>query len=322
MYAARLAESGTAERVFSRPLHPYARGLLAAVPRLDRGRSAKLATIDGAPPNLLAPPEGCRFRPRCPFAMRSATRRRLSRRPSRAIWRPAIAYRKSRRWIRRRDSGDVAQGRDLDADGADVILDIGTPASFSPSAAAVPRAQAWCAPSTTSRSTPGAARRWAWSANRAAASPPSAGWCCGSTIRPPARSSSRAWTWRSSSASEMVAVRKRMQVIFQDPYSSLNPRMTVGQIIAEPMRVHEVLPKPQIPGRVAGAAAARRPVPLHGAALSARAVGRPAAARRHRARAGREPAASSSATRPSRRSTCRSRARSSTCWRTCSRSWA
>ena len=69
MYAARLVESGTAERVFSRPLHPYARGLLAAVPRLDRGRSAKLATIEGAPPNLLAPPEGCRFRPRCRFAI-------------------------------------------------------------------------------------------------------------------------------------------------------------------------------------------------------------------------------------------------------------
>ncbi|HJZ32451.1 MAG TPA: ABC transporter ATP-binding protein, partial [Hyphomicrobiaceae bacterium] len=47
MYAARIVESGTAERVFGRPLHPYARGLLTAVPRLDRGRSAKLATIDG-----------------------------------------------------------------------------------------------------------------------------------------------------------------------------------------------------------------------------------------------------------------------------------
>ena len=69
MYAARIVESGTAERVFSRPLHPYARGLLTAVPRLDRGRSAKLATIDGAPPNLLAPPSGCRFRPRCRFAI-------------------------------------------------------------------------------------------------------------------------------------------------------------------------------------------------------------------------------------------------------------
>ena len=69
MYAARLVESGTAERVFAKPLHPYARGLLTAVPRLDRGRSAKLATIDGAPPNLLNPPSGCRFRPRCRFAI-------------------------------------------------------------------------------------------------------------------------------------------------------------------------------------------------------------------------------------------------------------
>ena len=69
MYAARLVESGTAERVFGRPLHPYARGLLTAVPRLDRGRNAKLATIDGAPPNLLNPPSGCRFRPRCRFVI-------------------------------------------------------------------------------------------------------------------------------------------------------------------------------------------------------------------------------------------------------------
>ena len=49
----------------------------------------------------------------------------------------------------------------------------------------------------------------------------------------------------------MVAVRKKMQVIFQDPYSSLNPRMTVGQIIAEPMYVHEILPKDKIQPRVA-----------------------------------------------------------------------
>ena len=94
MYAARLAESGTAERVFARPLHPYSRGLLSAVPRLDRGRSAKLATIEGAPPNLLAPPEGCRFRPRCRLRHRQlppGAAARGGRAGARATSSPAIA---------------------------------------------------------------------------------------------------------------------------------------------------------------------------------------------------------------------------------------
>ena len=50
---------------------------------------------------------------------------------------------------------------------------------------------------------------------------------------------------------EMIDVRKKMQVIFQDPYSSLNPRMTVGQIVAEPMRVHGITPSAECPARVA-----------------------------------------------------------------------
>src|SRR5690606_35340731 len=54
-----------------------------------------------------------------------------------------------------------------------------------------------------------------------------------------------------ASSDEMLAVRKKMQDIFQDPFSSLNPHMTVGEIIAEPMRVHQILPNEMIHDRVA-----------------------------------------------------------------------
>ena len=65
MYAAQVAELGKTRQVFDKPLHPYTRGLLEAFPSI-RGQKRHLVGIPGAPPDLLRPPAGCRFAPRCP----------------------------------------------------------------------------------------------------------------------------------------------------------------------------------------------------------------------------------------------------------------
>lgn len=64
MYAGRIVETGTRDEIFESPSHPYTRGLLAAMPRIDQG-SAKLSIIPGTTPNLVNLPSGCSFHPRC-----------------------------------------------------------------------------------------------------------------------------------------------------------------------------------------------------------------------------------------------------------------
>ena len=68
MYAGVIVEHGPVHDVFRRPLHPYAQGLLASIPRLDQP-DKELSSIPGSVPDLIRPPSGCRFHPRCPYAM-------------------------------------------------------------------------------------------------------------------------------------------------------------------------------------------------------------------------------------------------------------
>jgi len=68
MYLGQIVEEGETERLFREPAHPYTRGLLAAIPSLDPARRGVVARVSGDVPSPRRPPEGCRFRTRCPEA--------------------------------------------------------------------------------------------------------------------------------------------------------------------------------------------------------------------------------------------------------------
>jgi oligopeptide/dipeptide ABC transporter ATP-binding protein len=65
MYAGKMVEIGSIIDIFDNPLHPYTRGLLSAIPKLDQDTQTILKPIPGTVPNLMNPPSGCRFHPRC-----------------------------------------------------------------------------------------------------------------------------------------------------------------------------------------------------------------------------------------------------------------
>jgi peptide/nickel transport system ATP-binding protein/oligopeptide transport system ATP-binding protein len=73
MYGGRVVEQGTLDEIFYDPQHPYTWGLLGSLTRLDRPRPRRLPQISGAPPSLLALPDGCSFRPRCPHEFAKCT---------------------------------------------------------------------------------------------------------------------------------------------------------------------------------------------------------------------------------------------------------
>ncbi len=239
MYAGHIVEEGPADRVFAAPRHPYTVGLLRSVPRLDTARTDALDTIEGLPPNLLHPPSGCRFAPRCAARIPACAN-------DPALQTTAPGH-------------QAACHRAMDMPDA---LPNAPPAS-----AAQPRA----APPPPRETTPllevrGLSKHFAiptgglfgGSATVHAVEDVSftiarqetlglvgeSG--CGKTtigrlvlrLTDPTHGAIlfEGQNIAAADQAEMRALRMRMQVIFQDPYSSLNPRMSVGDTVMEPLR--------------------------------------------------------------------------------------
>ena len=69
MYAGQIVEEAQVGPLFERPQHPYTLGLMQSIPRWDTTTREPLKAIDGQPPDMLHPPSGCPFHPRCPYVL-------------------------------------------------------------------------------------------------------------------------------------------------------------------------------------------------------------------------------------------------------------
>ena len=68
MYGGLIMEEAPIDDIFERPMHPYTQGLLASIPSIDQDKTRRLNPIPGSPPDMIHPPKGCPFAPRCPQA--------------------------------------------------------------------------------------------------------------------------------------------------------------------------------------------------------------------------------------------------------------
>jgi peptide/nickel transport system ATP-binding protein len=248
MYAARMIEQGTADDIFSRPRHPYTAGLLRSVPRLNQARGRKLETIEGLPPNLLDPPSGCRFAPRClarieACALAPPPLLEVETGHASACLRAAEMARVGPQGLglvsaanetplvtAAHTSSPLLQVRNLKTyfhigggnllGGAKGVVRAVNDVSFDiyPGETLGLVGESGCGKTTIGRT----------------------------LIRLENATSGQVLfngaEVTQASGGQLKKYRRQAQIIFQDPYSSLNPRMTVGSIIAEPLMVYKLQP--------------------------------------------------------------------------------
>ncbi|MFC3169687.1 dipeptide ABC transporter ATP-binding protein [Paracoccus fontiphilus] len=252
MYAGRIRETGPTAAIFDDPAHPYTKGLLSAVPRIDASGS-RLVAIPGQPPDMNALPAGCAFAPRCPSRREDCESRRpplsaFAPQRWRACHAPLDEVRSPMDCSPHPDSARGPARRDrplLDVRDLQVTFPV-RPKGAMPWARPLPlRAlngvdftlapgetlgvvgESGCGKSTLARALVGLV---------------------------PAQGAAR-WTDGSDlvglTPRGMQPYRREIQMVFQDPLASLDPRMTVGQIIAEPLTTHRPdLPRSEVKSQV------------------------------------------------------------------------
>ncbi|MEK3910351.1 ABC transporter ATP-binding protein [Paenibacillus sp. FSL H7-0331] len=254
MYAGRIVEQAPAARLFAQPRHPYAAGLLRSITTMDSDRNAPLYTIEGTPPNVADFPSGCRFHPRCPLATEQCRTEvpplRGSDGHEAACWHTEVLV------------SAMALGQPVTSPAA-MNIAIEHINQLEPEQDRLSKAKLLF---EVRGLTKHYAVKGAFGLTKAvihAVDDVSFSIREGETFGLVGESGSGKSTLgrvliqlekatagqvffggeelTAMDTSRRRAVRRDMQMIFQDPYGSVNPRWTVGETIAEPLAVHEAL---------------------------------------------------------------------------------
>ncbi len=242
MYAGRIVEQGTTRQIFSSPKHPYTWGLFDCLPKIEDRKGIRLTPIFGQPPNLANAPSGCKFHPRCPYAFERCI-----------LEEPPLFTRDdgqtTRCWLY--DNGvdgashRVIETRESNVDDQpeknEVLLDVRDLKKWFPITRGIFQRTVGHVQAVDGLNFQLHRGETLGVVGESGSGKSTAGRVLlrlldpsGGQVRFDGQDLAQL------DRNGLRSMRKRMQIIFQDPYSSLNPRRTVGSIVAQPITLHKL----------------------------------------------------------------------------------